>query len=498
MAQLPTSDSLGARPDPVADTAISQVSNAGAPDAALAGVGNAISQIGDHLTKVRRAADLTNAMGSATEELGALADKYSRDQDYATSPTRFKMDASAIGNKYANQLSDPVVQEVFKNEYTKLAAAHQLGQIVSASKQERDFNVANLNSNLTTYAEGIAKAPDSLAQQQMANMAKISIGEMKTSGWITDVDAERMSQSFDMRTQLASVMGDMNADPGKTAERLASDPGYAPKIDELTRQRLLYQAGVRERVNAGKQVGAEKDAIQATQLQFVAQMAVGKLSVNDVLQSNLPAVGEGSQEHFLNLMRSRANEVLDRPVKTIPTVALGLFANVHAPDGDPNKITSTAPIENAYLNRQLSFEDMSKLRREVIDAKSPDGEKLGTKQSDFIKGIGAQIDHSNPMMGKIDETGKQKLYEFNDYVGKQVDAYKQSGKNPHDLFDPSKPDYLGKPEAIKPYQTSLTQSLNTFTRNMNGVTGLGPVAAPAGARKPGESIADYMKRSGMK
>jgi hypothetical protein len=47
------------------------------------------------------------------------------------------------------------------------------------------------------------------------------------------------------------------------------------------------------------------------------------------------------------------------------------------------------------------------------------------------------------------------LYRLGLDIQSKVDDYRKSGKNPQDLFDPSKPDYFGKPEVVASYQPML-------------------------------------------
>ncbi len=51
----------------------------------------------------------------------------------------------------------------------------------------------------------------------------------------------------------------------------------------------------------------------------------------------------------------------------------------------------------------------------------------------------------------LDPTGISQLYKLERDIDRKIEHYKRDGKDPHDLFDPSKPDYLGTPEALVPY-----------------------------------------------
>jgi hypothetical protein len=50
-----------------------------------------------------------------------------------------------------------------------------------------------------------------------------------------------------------------------------------------------------------------------------------------------------------------------------------------------------------------------------------------------------------------DPTGITQLYKLDRDIDRKIERYKRDGKDPHDLFDPSKADYLGTPEALAPY-----------------------------------------------
>ena len=171
----------------------------------------------------------------------------------------------------------------------------------------------------------------------------------------------------------------------------------------------LRAADVEGNRREAEAVRLSKEAEIATQEAIVQKLAANKLTVPDILNSNLRPTGDGSKEHFLNVLRTRSKEVAEAPIKTIPSVMLDLFSRVHLPTGDPRKITDEAVLNDAYIKKQLGFEDFTRLRKEVADARTPEGEKLGKRRNDFITGVAAQIDKSNPLMGKIDSSGKAGL-----------------------------------------------------------------------------------------
>jgi hypothetical protein len=248
-------------------------------------------------------------------------------------------------------------------------------------------------------------------------------------------------------------------------------------------------------------VRLNKEAERAEQEVMIQKLAANRLTATDVLQSGLRPIGEGSKEHFLNVLRTRAKETTEAPIKTVPSVMLDLFTRIHAPAGSPGKITDEAELNNAYINKRLSFEDFNRLRKEVTDARTPEGEKLGKRRNDFVQGVAAQLDRSNPLMGKIDASGKQQVYEFGHYVDKRMDAYRKAGKDPYELFDPASPDYLGRPEVLTGFQKTMQQSMKDYSdglRRQSGTGRPGGGVSPAKARQPGETVQQYLERTGAK
>ncbi|SOD41312.1 hypothetical protein [Nitrosovibrio sp. Nv4] len=301
---------------------------------------------------------------------------------------------------------------------------------------------------------------------------------------------------------MSAVQGVINLSPQLALKQL-SDGRWDQFLDADKRVILERHANVAlnaEEVEARRvealEIKARKEEEIATQEEIVQAMANGTLTTKMILNSKLAPTGGGSKEHFLNVLRTRNKEVVEAPIKTVPSVMLDLFSRVHAPTDDPRKITDEAELNNAYIKKQLSFEDFTRLRKEVADARTPEGEKLGKRRNDFMSGISPQIDKSNPMMGKIDASGKQQVYEFGFYVDQQVEAYRKAGKNPYDLFDPSKPDFLGKPQVLSGFQKTMQQSMAEYSNRLRSK----PTALMAEdrARKPGETPEQYLARMGSK
>lgn len=192
---LPTAADLGARPDVVPQTAVTPVQPGGV-EGALANAGEAISAIDDTMVKARRALQLTDAYGKATEALGTKVVEFQREQDFKTAPARFKAAAATIGTDIANGIDDPFVRRMFAEKFAPLAVANQLHVVQSAAKQEIDFGKGQLKDNLGAMAVGMANAESGFLKKSYEDMANSSIAEMRGTGIISDVEAVGMRNHF--------------------------------------------------------------------------------------------------------------------------------------------------------------------------------------------------------------------------------------------------------------------------------------------------------------
>lgn len=153
---------------------------------------------------------------------------------------------------------------------------------------------------------------------------------------------------------------------------------------------------------------------------------------------------------------------------------------------------------------------MSAFNRSKTDA----GRELNRSIDRFIKSVSPQIDKSNPLMGRLDQDGKANVDRLRWDLQIKIGEYQKAGKDPLDLMNPDKPDYMGGEASLQKYKKTLQESAaDTRRRLLNqppaGVTTsttpgtptppIVPLRPPAERplRKPGESPADYLRRNGM-
>lgn len=223
-----------------------------------------------------------------------------------------------------------------------------------------------------------------------------------------------------------------------------------------------------------------------------------RVTENDI--KTAPGISPESKMRMLSWIK---RDGMPEPLShTDQTTAMDIFRRMNLPDGDPNKIKNLSQIRDYYAppgggQGQIKRETEEWLEKRFVEARTPEGERLNAVRSQFSKAVEPSIDKSNPLLGKIDQSGKMQTYAFERFVDDKIDEYRKAGKSPYDLFNPGKPDYLGKPEIIDNFKIPITQSVKNVGRNLSGgTTGPAPSAQPQSQRRPGETPSDYLKRIG--
>jgi hypothetical protein len=201
---------------------------------------------------------------------------------------------------------------------------------------------------------------------------------------------------------------------------------------------------------------------------------------------------------MLALEDRTANPDPDAAISSV--TARRLLDRVRLPDGDPNKIAKLVPIYDAYINGSLSKDDFNFVRKDFFFAKqAPDGDLLLAHKQAFLKGVAHAIDRSDPLIGEIDQLGRSKMYLLERDIDQKIDQYRRNGKDPFDLFDRSKPDYVGKPELLERYRTTLRETLEENARQLRAAAASGSAGASQSGpqRVSGETPSEYLRRSNV-
>ena len=160
----------------------------------------------------------------------------------------------------------------------------------------------------------------------------------------------------------AALDGIIDADPDAAKMFLAQNKGL---FDEQTIKKANKAILENEKTKLYLQRQEEKKAQEATANDFIIHLDT--LTPKQVRESNLPATGEGSKEHFLDLIKKR-----DAPGKSAYDITTGsVLAHLLERQNDPTKPPLSPTEIMSYVGKGLSAKDAQKLISSTDLTKNP-------------------------------------------------------------------------------------------------------------------------------
>lgn len=210
--------------------------------------------------RARQAADLHDRIGRATNDLDLLQLDYERDQNFQTSPQRFKEDAGKIKERYLSDVKNPAVRQAFTQRFGEIELAKSLNVLKDSRAKERNYYQASLSNNIDVYARSAANAKNLEERDLVIEQAGLAIASAQQAGFITSVEAQSKLKTVRSKIDEQTILRDLSIDPILTANKLALDPNYASNLDPVQKERYTDQAYRRsESQRLREEVTAERD-----------------------------------------------------------------------------------------------------------------------------------------------------------------------------------------------------------------------------------------------
>jgi hypothetical protein len=427
------------------------------------------------------------------------------DPDSNTLPEKFNSDVGDYLNKLSPRFETGHGEEAFRSGSGKLTAKLAADAAIAQSNISAKSATINYQKALDVVRNGVLENPSSMHDQMLA-MGEMISDKNGQYALIPALVRKGLIKSTEEQIALSAAQGMIKMDPTKALGQLTGGM-FAPYLDAdktFTLQRQAEIAIHAQNVDkvAGKQQEeyARQEEIRAMKAELVAKLGNGKLKIADIMNEKT-ADGHTflerdpvGAESMINLLHARSRERL-QPVQTDPSVAIRLFEDIHRQPGDPKKVKDELPINKAYIAKQLDWDTFNHLRKEFDDARTPEGEKLGTQKKDMLDAVKGAINKT--MLDKIDPTGGIQMYKYKDFMDKEIARYQKEGLDINNLFNPAHKDFLGRDEAVRPFVRTWQQSLAAFNETMKRSSG---IEAPKGGthpeqqRQPDESAESYLKR----
>lgn len=242
---------------------------------------------------------------------------------------------------------------------------------------------------------------------------------------------------------------------------------------------------------------------------MVYQAANGDLATGtapltvDQLRSTNPAVAQ-AWDRLQAQQPQVAHEVATRlltenartnggDAKTYGPAFSSVFNRIHAPDGDPNRITDQTQLYSMVGQPGgLTMSGLEKARQEISGKNTPDGEAESKMREQFFRNAHGALTGTNDGLGLKDPKGEELYLRFMAAAFPAIESAKSVGKSPAQIYDPSSPDYVGK--LIQGMKRSPAQ----YQQDLTGANGVG--SAPATEAAKGYARADLeaeMVRRGL-
>jgi hypothetical protein len=349
----------------------------------------------------------------------------------------------------------------------------------------------NLMTLTNTYSTSAALDPASTKEmllQSRADLTALVDSSPTLSAEHRARILEEQGQKIAQQIAKAGIVSAINQNPD-AGLKLASDPELAKYIDGGDVNQFYNQAKRNEkadtvlaRQNAREAAAKQSDSNLTQILQRLYDPDVPmdqKPSAKQVAQLPADAMTPGDR-----LTAFRVIESETKPQALAKSSAIE--ANV-ALKGVMDGSVGRDEIHKLKIENKITKEDHNFLMSQLRDFPDDNGTPLGKKRAGFLKYIGRQIDESNAFTGKIDKAGGAKMW---GYIQELDRRERELGPaEAHSLYDPSSPNYMGKPERIQPFKKTAAEEQVEFFSDMARVTGAAPVM-PSQEIPSGVSAAD--------
>lgn len=211
----------------------------------------------------------------------------------------------------------------------------------------------------------------------------------------------------------------------------------------------LHDAAIADQaalIRAQNQMKEQQD--KQIQGDFLNKFYAGSLKTDDVMNSQLPAVGTGSKKDFMDMIK-------DGPKVGNPALHNQLYQSVlQGIVSDPSQLVPYMAQKDG-----ISVEQAQNLASAMN--KGPD-----ESQKAFLIGAKPQITGSNDLLGIKDPQGDAKYSAMLFELDRMIQEGKKKGLSSRDLLDPSSKNYVGK-QLISTYvstdQEKIDATVNAFS-----------------------------------
>lgn len=445
-----------------------------------------------------------------------------------------KMNALIAGYSSAIRDVDPVLARkteallAYEGNSAYLAATKAIAsKAAAAAKTETVISAADLINNIQTdfrsgdvqegeqgpllpiseklkirqqqFEQAISRLPPSMAKPLVDKFNNEVIAQQKdfVTSWVLSgaTPEERLTRSQSIDEFFAKKRIDERLDPTGEVTRVMRDMDTKEIRD--TRKMTSDAIELRNREDE-RLVKRTLDAQTETQTRSYEDVIFrietarrsggqGMPTVEDVMNLNLPVTGNDGVNKQALLDRIRQVEF--GPVKRDNAVFADMYERAALPPDDPRRLDPRM-IREAVAARRIDVADEAKLLKVLQNTGTPQGRLEEQAKKTFLRAARNTIERRDPMTNLLDPMSAENYVAFEQEFFREYERRMAAGESSADLLNPNNPKGLWP--SVRSYQRTAQEILR------DQVDALKRTQAPKGnipARQPGESIADWKKRT---
>jgi hypothetical protein len=235
----------------------------------------------------------------------------------------------------------------------------------------------------------------------------------------------------------------------------------------------MLAANARQQIRAARidqsyadhvQTKAEQQASDARETQYLQSVysddpneqakVTTKAIVND------PTLNRVAKERMINLVNREMKPETDAKVSAQSSAEI--FRQMRDPNADPDKVRGMifdARAKDPGTPGSINKADFADLQKQLEDIKTPQGVALASDRNEFFKRYAGTIDGYLPQAGTHSALGQQRMYAAEKDAIRQERALKAAGQDPQSIYDPTSPNFFGRPENMARYHISMDDAV---------------------------------------
>jgi hypothetical protein len=414
--------------------------------------GQAVARVGESEAEfaARRArAEFNTARTQAVTGLIGLRTKYAADPDYTTVKQRWIDDAAKTVDGPAEAISDELTRLFYYDSLHPTLMQESRNVSRQAFQGAADAHAAHREQLLQQVEQNISPDPDDALSTAAIDTVHTNIDDAVDKRFLTPDVALAEKKAAALRIAAAHYRKMATEDPTRALDELTADESPHPLVKHLasdTIDSLVTQA--RDNLRA-RQIDVDRDASIAAHNSARA-LAASQADYVKLALADTPGLAFriANDPTLTPEARTRLLDTTQRPTRPDPPQAvsnanaLKFIDRIRRDEGDAVRITDPTPLLEAFNRSELNEADYKFVVKQLEEAKTPEGALLAAKMRAFMFHFKPLVDPARP---DADAVAAQQTLQMEQALAARIERMRADHKDPNDLFDPTKPDYLTTP-----------------------------------------------------